>query len=152
MKIEYKQGDLFSNLPTDKNIIIPHCANNLGIMGSGFVLPLLKRFPGVDTKYTRRCKERDMLGFVDYVRYDNVTVANMVAQNGVIGKNNTKPIRYAALMKCMEGVSVRWECTGGEIICPKFGSALAGGNWDLIEELINEIWIENKIKVTVFYL
>jgi len=27
-----------------------------------------------------------------------------------------------------------------QIHAPLFGSGLAGGNWDFIEELINEIW------------
>ena len=32
----------------------------------------------------------------------------------------------------------------------KFGSDLAGGNWEFILELIREIWLENGIHVVVY--
>jgi hypothetical protein len=35
------------------------------------------------------------------------------------------------------------------ICCPKFGSLRSGGNWDFILELIEEIWLNNGIDVTV---
>jgi hypothetical protein len=35
-----------------------------------------------------------------------------------------------------------------EIHCPKFGSGLAGGNWDFISNLIEDIW--SKYHVTVY--
>jgi hypothetical protein len=38
------------------------------------------------------------------------------------------------------------------IICPKFGSGLAGGKWDFIEELIIDCWCKQSIDVTVCYL
>jgi len=169
VKINYVQGDLFKYLPDPdkgKTIFIPHVCNTLGCFGAGFVIPLMKHFPGVNVDYASYCNKwkDESLGYVDYFRTlvndDSLitrVVCNMIAQKGVIGKNNAKPIKYVALMNCMVEVqnmvlSYIKDGAKAEIYCPKFGSALAGGNWDLIEELINEIWIENKIKVTVFYL
>jgi hypothetical protein len=39
-----------------------------------------------------------------------------------------------------------------EIHAPKFGAGLACGNWDFIEELINECWIGRGIPVTIYEL
>jgi hypothetical protein len=37
----------------------------------------------------------------------------------------------------------------GAIFCPRFGSDLAVGNWDVIKEMILEIWCDAGIDVTV---
>jgi len=37
-----------------------------------------------------------------------------------------------------------------EIHCPQFGSGLAGGNWEFITELIEDIWVENGLAITVY--
>jgi hypothetical protein len=81
----------------------------------------------------------------------------MIAQSGIKNYENPKPIKYVALMNCMLKVKdliieKKRENVGTKISihCPKFGSFRAGGNWDFIEELIFEIWIANKIDVTVY--
>ena len=38
------------------------------------------------------------------------------------------------------------------IVCPMFGSGLAGGNWLFIEKLIEDCWLDRLIEVTVHYL
>ncbi len=154
--IKYVKGDLFQNLKSDRTIFIPHVCNTLGVMGSGFVVPLKKNFPGVDTNYSEYCgKEKDKsLGYVDYFYppYD-IVVCNMIAQQGVINRNNPKPIKYAALVKCMESVANRILLYAKhEIRTCRFGSQLAGGSWPFIEELIWEIWISQGIDVTIFVL
>jgi hypothetical protein len=109
MKIKYVQGDLFKNIPgkeSGKTIFIPHCCNTYGVMGSGFVLPLLKHFPGVDTEYSKYCKKHKdkSLGYFDFFVRDNCVISNMIAQSGVVGPNNPKPIKYVALAECMNQV------------------------------------------------
>jgi len=39
-----------------------------------------------------------------------------------------------------------------QIICPAFGSGLAGGSWAFIEQLIHDCWIRLGIPVSVYYL
>jgi hypothetical protein len=40
----------------------------------------------------------------------------------------------------------------GQIICPMFGSGLAGGDWNFVEKLIEDCWLRRDIPVTVCYL
>lgn len=93
------------------------------------------------------------LGMVQYVSIPNspTVVCNMIAQHGTIGPGIQKPIRYAALMRCLERIETA--CRGiqnVEIHAPKFGAGLAGGDWNVIEPIINEIWIANGLKVFIY--
>jgi hypothetical protein len=78
----------------------------------------------------------------------------MVAQHSTIKKGEKVPIRYWALTRCMMYVAHKMQkgvdLYADEIWCPKFGAGLAKGNWDYIETLINEIWVDAGIPVTVF--
>ncbi len=85
-------------------------------------------------------------------------VANMLAQDGYRGNSDFEvPLRYIALAKCMIKVALWIKKEADKypdklfaIHAPKFGSELAGGNFDFILELIREIWIEEGINVTVY--
>lgn len=138
--MRYITGNLFEKIPLDRHILIPHCCNNIKLWGSGFVLAVSNYFPDAKEVYLHNSME---LGHVSYYQKDNVIIANMIGQSGV---GNNKPIRYAALVQCMEDVkrkiieSQNSEYIIEEIHAPKFGSDRAGGKWELIEELIQEIW------------
>lgn len=161
----------------EKPIIIPHVCNDLGLWGSGFVLAISKAFGDVprlayqhwlkgieygsdqinsaQKNYIKTTGEFG-LGAVQFVRTPNkgVLIANMIAQHKVgFDKNGRPPIRYGALMTAMDHIAyfAYKSCAElPEIHCPKFGSDLAGGNWDAISEMINEIWVDNGIDVTVY--
>lgn len=166
--IEYVKGDLFDNIPKG-NVLIPHIVNDIGAWGSGFVIPLGEKFPEAKKRYLHRDKQcYQSLGRCQFVLCKlemdrGVTVANMCAQTGIMGhstgdraKVNSKPIRYAALVKCLEKVEgyckVSKDCKHPvDILAPKFGSDRAGGNWDFIEELIEEIVVSAK-SITIFEL
>lgn len=149
-KITYIWGDLFEGIPMpldrDVSIVIPHICNNIGAWGSGFVVPLGNKYPMSRKVYLAKNEDSGLeLGTVHYAHVDSkVYVANMIAQDGISAKStgnrhrvNSKPIRYAALCKCLEEVNNQFaDC---DIYAPKFGSGLAGGNWEFIEELIDEI-------------
>lgn len=153
--ITYKKGDLFKLYDSNPNAIkiIPHCCNDLGRWGAGFVVPLGQHFPQAQKDYQEyvECQNKApnddaLLGDTIFTKVPpKVVIANMIAQKG-IGRPN-KPIRYWALVKCMESVRkagriIQEKGAKVEIHTPLFGAGLAGGKWELIEELINEIWSE----------
>jgi len=151
----YVEGDLFASLdPHDpKLVIIPHVVNDEKVWGAGFVLPLAEQFPVAKTLYLAN---HDLaLGQTQFVPSDdgNVVVANMVAQH--FGHN--PPLIYDSLEACLKAVATtaKQYIQAGrdvEIRCPLFGSGIAGGDWNKIEELIARHWLENDLPVTVFYL
>lgn len=155
-------------------IVIPHVCNDIGRWGSGFVNAITARWgEGPREAYLAwhkmngfRLKEIEQdfnviidspfnfeLGNTQIVKLPNkIYVANMVAQHQVRGMDKTgrPPIRYGALTTAMMSVRKHALSTIAEIHCPKFGSDLAGGDWDIISQLIQEIWIDNGIDVTVY--
>lgn len=152
MNIIYRQGDLFKFLNGSQNTIyIPHVCNDCGKWGSGFVVPLGKIFPDAKESYLKWSKKQTFgLGKTRFVTVQDVpkiVVANMVAQT-LGGK---RPLFYNHLVECMETVAVQVLAEANvEIFAPKFGSCLAGGNWDFIAELIRDIWIYRGIQTTIF--
>ena len=145
--------------------IIPHCCNNKGGWGAGFVLALSKKWELPEKNYRAFCageppypkNTHPLLGKTCYAKIDKrLVIANMIAQDGTVSKNNPIPIKYRALANCMDNVfsyieMIKAQVSNPVVIhCPKFGSDLAGGNWDFILELIREIWLEQGIDVVVY--
>lgn len=145
--------NLFSSIEkfNDKyNIIVPHVCNNINVFGGGFTAGISKHYPIVQENYHLLGKKM-VLGYTQFVvakhnkkNDKKIIFANMIAQNGTISKNNPKPINYYALILCMKSVDdyirTHLDPTETQIHAPKFGSGLAGGNWELISELTNDIW------------
>ena len=133
--------------------IIPHCCNNLKVMGAGVALVLKNKWPGVEHKYF---ESETTLGTVSFclAEDDKIVIANMIGQNGTVSLSNPKPVKYWALARAM--IAVLQFCTDEckddkpVIHTPKFGSDLAQGDWNFILELIREIWLENGIDVVVY--
>jgi hypothetical protein len=137
------------------NVIIPHVCNNVNAFGAGFAADIANRFPEVKANFHLLGKNA-RLGNVQYVNVATdqqykytLTVANMISQNKLISPKNHRPLNYAALVYCMSNVrnmalklknSV--EGTSVEIHAPKFGSGLAGGNWNFILDLIDDVWYD----------
>lgn len=181
-KLKYVMGDLFELAPLDgaggggfKTVCIPHICNDQGAWGAGFVVPLGDKFPDAKDSYLswhsngRYNKNTDgervsfELGAAQMVHIDHqpVIVANMIGQEGTgPDDRGNPPIRYTELAKAM--MSVFWYFQGDleddgdfhnwEIHAPKFGSGLAGGDWNIIEGLIKTAWIEEGVDVTIYSL
>lgn len=160
-KLEYQVGDLFENIPNDRNIIIAHVVNDEKVMGAGFVVPLMKRFPKLKQAYIDFIDKLEkgnfkVLGANYYHRESddsNICVANMIAQHGTnLISDDLPPIRYDSLSLCMRRVAQQAKSLNADIICPRFGSGLACGRWSIIEAMVKEFWIDEGINVKVFVL
>lgn len=163
MEIKYKKGDVIKAgetqtfSPDCKKIVIPHVTNDKGGWGAGFVVALSNYHSLPEEEYRQFCertKEKDRLGEIQLVKFGHgmdFYVANMCAQT--LGyKDGKPPIRYSALVKCMEKVAICCKALNAEIYCPRFGAGLAGGDWNEIEEYIKDYWIAEGIPVTVYDL
>jgi hypothetical protein len=143
--------------PPSQTIIIPHCCNDINAMGAGVARALFEKWPVVKSHYHANA-ELQRLGQVFMIPVEGGTdnprvyVANMIGQHGVgVDEYGEAPVRYSALTIAMFRIN-RWmdslNIPNPVIHCPKFGSALAGGDWMVIEKLIKEIWLP-KCPVTV---
>jgi len=138
-------------------IFVPHVCNNIDLFGAGFAAQVADRYPIVKENYHLLGKNflKTNFGYSQIVKaYENekfkhkLFFVNMIAQNGIKSTNNERPLNYLALVKSMNHLSKFIHTNTGfmnnsekiEIHCPKFGSGLAGGNWNFIADLIEDIW------------
>lgn len=156
--------DIFANIANriraenkGATVIVPHVCNNIDLFGAGFAAQVANNYPEVKANYHMLGKSflKNNLGHAQIIKvYEEpkyrhkLYFVNMIAQNGIKGPNNIRPLNYAALTKSMVQVSSFIRTNTGflnkseqiEIHAPKFGSGLAGGNWHFISDLIEDIW------------
>jgi len=147
-------------------VFIPHVCNNVDAFGAGFAAQVAEKYPIVKADYHMLGKTflKNNLGHAQIIKVfedekyrHKLYFVNMIAQNGLINKSNPRPINYAALVRSMINLSSFIHNNTGflnntenvEIHCPKFGSGLAGGNWNFVSDLIEDVW-SSKFLVTVY--
>lgn len=135
--MEIIKGNFFDYVTDDKNFIVPHVCNNVKKFGAGFAKSLALKWPKTKVDFLQF---EPTLGEVQFVKINQLMIANMIAQDGIKSKTEQKPLKYAHLINCMNRVRTMAKALNLEIHTIKFGSNLAGGNWDFIEELISELW------------
>lgn len=133
------------------SVIIPHVCNNINSFGAGFASAVAKNYPQVKQNF-HLLGNQAVLGHCQFVpvykdkKFNHqIIFANMIAQNGIVSSNNPRPLNYYALGRCMANVASYIKQnfdneTKVQIHAPKFGSGLAGGNWNFISELITDLW------------
>lgn len=157
-----KNTDIFSAIESrisanqiGSTVILPHVCNNVNLFGAGFANDIANKFPSVKKNFHLLGKT-SKLGQVQNIMVSEnkkygyqLYVSNMIAQNGIKNPTNIRPLNYGALAYCMNEVrsfisklksSYKEERINIEIHAPRFGSGLAGGNWDFITCMIEDIW------------
>lgn len=137
--------------------VICHCCNTLGAWGRGFVIPLGNRFPNAKLNYQKFIKSTPAdkrLGQVSCEKVSsNIIVANIMGQERIYKTKDGKiPLDYDALRKGFEGVIDRMKLTNVPftIHMPRIGCGLAGGDWNIVENIIKEVFGEKDIEVFVY--
>lgn len=170
--INYIEGDLFAAIKEKESVVfITHVVNSENKWGAGFVIPLGNHYPESKKQYhewgdnqwscpdnfLHELTDNFVLGQTQFVEVEEgkVIVANMLAQT----LGGVRPLRYDALARCMWIVTqiiAAYKAKNPdkkvEIVAPMFGSALAGGDFNFIEQLIEDSWVKNGIDVTIHYL
>lgn len=148
--INYVIGD--ATKPQGEGIkVIAHCVNNVGLFGAGFANALNKAYPKVRDKYLNWAMHTHIsIGDLLVVPVENdLYVANLVGQNGVVSLRNPKPINYDALLEAMIklGEWIKNKKEKVSIHCPRLGAGLAKGKWEVIEPLMELAWKDFNVYV-----
>jgi len=158
-KIRYVKGDATQPIGDGRKLLI-HCCNNCqpGKWGSGFVMAISRVWKEPEVQYRKWSRghakgPKFELGAVQFVKVeDDIVIGNMLGQEGIKKKGGHPPIRYSAIAKCLEKVKKAALSNDASVHAPKFGADRAGGNWNIIEQHINDILCENDIEVTIYEL
>jgi len=170
-KVFYVDGDATRPIGVGRKLII-HCCNDQGGWGRGFVLALSKLDLNPESLYLAWSKinrywklspvqyatGKAKLGEVAFTAFHQPTlfVANMIGQHKAViedtglDEDGNVPIRYDAIRKCLKKVRRYCRKHNMSIHAPRFGSDLAGGDWNVIEKIIEDELTTRGISVTVY--
>jgi len=140
MSVEIVNGNVVSALLNGEITTLLHVTNCQGVMGSGIAKQIKDRVP---TAYKAYMKHKPTLGGHSWASVDGAIVNicgvyNLNAQE-FYGYDKKRYLNYGALATCLEAVA-DFEDTDSVIGIPyKMGSDRAGGDWEIVKELIEFI-------------
>ncbi len=154
--ISFLTGDataIRSASPTMVAHVVNDRAHNWG--GTGFAQAVRRKWPATQDDF-RAWVERDetnlRLGSTQFSAPDeSAFLANMVAQRGY-GPTTQPRIRYSALRSCLAAVAEFALQRGLAVQMPRIGCGQAGGNWKIIQDIIETEVCRRGVPVTVFDL
>lgn len=146
-----KQGDLLQYLKNGSVDAICHCCNIEGVMGAGIALQIKNQFPEAYEAY-KTCEDFFGLELGTISVAPNLKVFNLHAQTLVPGK--FRQVNYEALFKCLELTRDELHASFplGHItlgIPRLMASALAGGDWRIVEQMIAVVFEDSSIEVII---
>lgn len=161
--IEQRQGDVLA-VPSG---IIVHGTNCQGVMGSGIARTVRERYPRVFNTYFDEYQSKTnplngqscglVLGQITFDRVDDTKwIVNANTQH-LYGTDSRK-VNYEAVAQCFEKVVELAQFiekeTGDklEILFPLIGAGLGGGNWKIIETIIDETIPDHFVKAVYHFV
>lgn len=127
---------------------IAHGVNCQNKMGSGVAKALYSKFPKVKEVYHEyfKCFDDVQVGEWCFAVQDGKEIYNLFTQE-YYGYDGKRYVNYAAIVECFKSLKESGKFDG-PIAIPKIGCGLAGGDWNIVEQLINdtvgddlEIWV-----------
>ncbi len=142
--IHYIQGDLFETNAT----IIAHGCNCQGVMGSGVAKLVRDQYPEAYQRYLEKYEQEGWrLGEVQFVAQPNGKwIANCATQDEFLPRGICHA-NYDAIRACMIQLKTFARDRGLSIAMPKIGAGLAGGDWNVIESILNEVFTDFEVSV-----
>lgn len=154
-EVTYVRGD--ATRPSGKGRhIVAHVVNNrTPNWGAGFARVVRKQWPAVQDDFREWVEgdvERLNLGAFHTSPVDSrITVAHMVCQEGY-GPSIRPRVRYAAMRTCLSKLASFALLQKAAVHLPRIGCGQAGGSWEVVEELIEDVLVRKGVRVTVYDL
>lgn len=152
-EISYLVGD--ATEPRGKgHKIIAHIVNDASKRwGKGFGREISQKWPEVTKSFVSWCSKTNLnLGNIHTIQVsEDMTVFSMIAQHGY-GKSVIPRIRYQHLALCLESLAEEALQKSASVHMPRIGTGFAGGDWKIIQELINKYLVRKGVDVTVYDL
>lgn len=147
MPIVYKTGDLFKS---DEKVLAHGC-NCVGGFGSGIAKLMDMNYPETKKHYYKKFYgEGWKLGDIQIVEIPNQKYVINCATQYKYAPRNVCHADYPAIKETMEKVYHFVKQNNYTVAIPKIGAGLAGGDWTIIEKIINEVFVDYDIVVYVY--
>ena len=141
MKIIYRKGDL---LECEEKVVVHGC-NAQGVMGAGVARAIKEKHFRAYTQYKREVVANQkynktgisLLGKVIWAVCGDKVIGNAITQE-FYGRAPIRYCSYDAIRKCMQHINQYIREEGGSVAMPRIGAGLAGGDWEIISQIIEE--------------
>jgi O-acetyl-ADP-ribose deacetylase (regulator of RNase III) len=137
--------------------VIAHVVNDAATRwgGAGFAKAIRRCWPAAYDEFHRWAEtDRRQLRLgrtqVSHVE-DEITIFSMIAQHGY-GKSSLPRIRYQHLKTCLSELREFAKSNNASVHIPRIGCGEAGGNWEIVQDLILECLSDHGVSVTVYDL
>lgn len=149
------RGDALAPRGTGPRIIAQIVNDKTPNWGAGFARALRNKYPSVQKDFrdwsAANPSNLSLGNTHESAISDDLFVASMVAQHGY-GESTKPRIRYAALRNCLSQLREIAANRAATIHMPRIGTGYAGGNWNYVSELVDEILVRDGISVTIYIL
>ena len=153
--IKYVHGDVLSPRGEGKKIICQLVNDRAVRWGGGVARKAAKRFPHAEKSFSLSIDQiprSERLGKAIFSNAEEgITIASLIAQEGY-GPSVAPRIRYHSLEKCMYEVAERADWDKATIHIPRIGTGVSRGNWETIEEMLDDVMVRSGLSVTVYDL
>ena len=141
MKIKYKRGNL---LEADE-IHLVHGCNAQGVMGSGVARAIRDWYPKAYQDYRSVYQEGKLLlgNIISSAQDDGRVIHNAVTQE-FYGRDSRTYVSYWAIAETFSKLE---SYNLGHIALPKIGAGLGGGDWSVIEAIIENCLVRTEATV-----
>jgi hypothetical protein len=151
--LQYVNGDVLNPQGKGLRIICMMVNDAARRWGGGIARIAATRFPEAEAAFTEWLNvlpREKRLGRVHFanVRPD-LKVASLVAQHGY-GPSDKPRIRYAALGRCLDEVGDEALANGASVHLPRLGTGGAGGDWQVVEQMVNDALVARGIMAVVY--
>lgn len=145
--IKYIDGDLIKMAQNGDFDVIGHCANCFCVMGSGIAPQIKNAFPEA---YVADCNTNkgdiNKLGTISVGEHGKLKIVNLYGQFGTKGRQKGEmDLDYNALKSALKLTKEKF--SGKHFGFNKLGSGLAGGDWVIIEKIIEEVFMGEYVTI-----
>lgn len=130
---------------------IAHQCNCFCNMGRGIAPQIKRKYSGAFEAdlHTEKGDKQKLGTFSKFFDVDDcVTIYNLYGQYNYTGRQRNTD--YNALRKSLRAMNDDLGAIGLEIGLPKIGAGLGGGDWDIIEKIIEEELKDQNVSIAVF--
>ena len=149
--ITYKKGNILTAFKDREIDDIVHGVNCRGGFGSGLAGQIAEEYPDVRKAYLKvHNNEGHVLGSVTgFYVLENGIIYNEATQDN-FGYDGEKYVSYDAIESCLKELKKKQEWTGRSLGIPRIGCGLAGGSWNVVKAIIEDVFKDSEVKVTVY--
>lgn len=151
--IRYVHGDVTKPLGSGARIVCQLVNDRAVRWGGGVAKRFARAHPDAEDAFAAAIMAippRERLGRTIFVSVgDDLVVASIVAQEG-FGPSLFPRVRYAALRRGLSVVAERAAADHASVHMPRIGTGAAGGEWGVVEEIVDGELVTEGISVTVY--